>query len=479
MRAHAAAWGDANADGLVDLFVGTFGSARPSIYEERGAQGPSPDRLLLNGEGSFQADQQFPSGLARTSGAVFADLDMDGDLELVLSRNASQGAGDQGSNILQAQGGTFQPVKDSGIDPGLGGRSVGVLDYDQDGLPDLFIAEDRWSGGSSLLLHNQGELRFIDATGEAGLPQDVHGLGVGTADLNDDGHTDLFVAGSNRLFLSNGDGTFREISGDTFRWETFGPEDDVSGVASGDLNRDGWPDIVLGHHYNSTVDRGQQVPIRLYIHRGLDARGDPIFEDVSEQSGLPPLPTKAPHVEINDFDNDGNPDILATASAAGGTLPAVFRNLGSEGGIPRFEVPQGIGQAQYWVTGPTADFDQDGRVDIFLVEWDPALPSRLLRNVSHGGNWLSVEIGPDLGGGVGGTVAVYEGGWLGEPDFLLGVQQISLTSGYSAGHQAIAHFGLGEVQTADVEVQVPGRLFELTSVPANRHLRLPEGCDGA
>jgi hypothetical protein len=131
---------------------------------------------------------------------------------------------------------------------------VGVLHADGDRLPDLFIAEDRWVGGSSILLRNLGGLRFADMTGDAGIAGDVHGLGVGTADLTGDGWTDLFVAGSNRLFVANGDGTFREAPGEVFRWDVYGAEDDVSGASFGDLNRDGLPDLVLGHHYNSTVE---------------------------------------------------------------------------------------------------------------------------------------------------------------------------------------------------------------------------------
>ncbi len=475
---HAAAWGDVNGDAEPDLFVGSFADRPEEEYRMRGATGPSPDRLLLNGPDGFQVESGFPELFGRTSGAVFVDLDGDGDLDLVVSRNTRPSArGGRLTEILSNESGRFQAVEDSGIPEDLVGRSVAVLDFDRDGLLDLFVAEDRWSGGSSALLRNEGGLHFGDATSAAGLPADVHGLGVAAADLTDDGNPDLFVAGSNRMFISNGDGTFREADNDEFAWETYGEEDDVSGVSIGDLNRDGRPDIVLGHHYNSTLDFEERVPVRVYMHTGLTDAGDPRFEDVTEASGLPGLPTKAPHVEINDFDNDGWPDILTTASALDGTRPTVFRHAGLDGDVPRFVTPSGLGNPQYWITGPAADVDRDGRLDVLLVEWEPALPSLLLRNETGSGNWLEVSIGPELGVGVGARVSVYEAGDLGRPDGLIGMREITASEGYSTGHVAEAHFGLGPEEAADVQIELAdGEIANLRGVEANRHIRLPGGC---
>ena len=478
MHGHAAVWADFDDDLRPDLYMGTFADRDPENYQLRGAAGPSPDRLVLSGSGALELAEDLPDMFTRTSGGAVADLDGDGDLDLVASRNFDDDNPDApATQVLRNDDGIMVPVDIGALPAGFGGRSVGVLDYDQDGLYDLFIAEDRFSGGSSVLLHNLGDLGFEDATAASGIPTGVHGLGVAVADLSGDGFADIFVAGSNRLFVADGDG-FREADSTVFEWPPLGNEDDVAGVSVGDVNRDGNLDLLVGQHFNSTVDDGTLVPVRLFLNRGVDGSGNPQFEDVTEAAGLIGLPTKAPHVEINDFDNDGWPDILTTASAGDGTAPAVFRHEGLEGDVPRFATPAGLGHPQYWVAGPSADVDMDGRLDLFLVEWEPALPSLLLRNESTSGHWLEVSVEADQGFGIGWKVEVYRAGGAGDVAQLLGAREITVTQGYSAGVAPIAHFGLGEDTQVDLRLVPPGGVDPLVvgGVDADQHVRVPDGC---
>src|SRR5205085_12219089 len=134
---------------------------------------------------------------------------------------------------------------------------------------------------------------------------------------------------------------------------------------------------------------------RLYLHRGLKD-GNPTYEDVSDAAGVKPLAMKAPHVEIQDFDNDGWPDIYVSIVKFkdGQPCPVIYKNLGVKNGLPHFrddawavnDFPTAEDQAQrrsgplfdkilkegkimYMAPGPTADYDRDGKLDIFLANW--------------------------------------------------------------------------------------------------------------
>ena len=473
MRAHAAAWGDVDGDGRPDLVVGTFAGADDATFAVRGALGPAPDRLLFANSRNFEVTEEFLDEPARTSGAAFADLDNDSDLDLVLSRYPRERAPGP-SLLLENNDGHMVERRSSGLPAEIAGRSIGVLDYDRDGRLDLLMVSDPRGDADSKLLRNLGNLEFEDVT-TSSFVEGVFGLGIGVADLNLDSLPDVFVGGSNRLFLG-ANGALQEVEGISgeFEWDKFGPEDDVAGVAIGDLNRDGFPDIVLGHHFNSTLDQGRSVPIRVYLHGGVDGSNGPVYTDVTDRTGLAGIPTKAPHVEIADMDNDGWPDLVTTASA--GEDPAVFFHQGLEAGVPLFSSPDALGSAQYWVTGPTVDVDRDGRLDIFLAEWDPALPSRLLLNKGSAGNWLSLEF-TSPGRGIGNKVSIFQPGSKFQPESLLRTTEVAATVGYTAGSAGITHFGIGNLNSVDVQIESPtGEVDQMPAMAANQHVSLPEGC---
>jgi hypothetical protein len=284
-----------------------------------------------------------------------------------------------------------------------------------------------------------------------------------------------------------------------FRWKNARPDDPPAGVCIADVNRDGLPDVVIGPHFKSPWLT--PAPVRLYLNRGVKD-GVPTFEDVTEAAGLKPLAMKAPHVEIQDFDNDGWPDIVVSIVKFqdGRPCPVIYKNLGVRDGIPRFcedawavnDFPTAADRAIpragplfdkilrekkiiYMAAGPSGDYDRDGRLDLLLPNWWLEGRTLLLRNETPGGRWLDVRVVGPAGVnrmGLGARVNVYPAGKLGDAPALLGSREIGIGYGYCSGQEAVAHFGLGREETVDLEVLLPhgkGRVVQ-TGVAANQRV---------
>ncbi len=383
------------------------------------------------------------------------------------------------SRLFRNDAGTLVDVREDCVAASGSARGAGVLDYDGDGLLDLLIVEDRFSPrpAKTRLCRNLGNFAFADVTLDAGLPKSLFGFGVAIADLNDDGRPDFFVTHSNRLFVSAAKGKYVEPESvkAILAWRPTDAEDWPAGAAFGDLNRDGRPDLVVGIHHDKARNR-------VFLNEGI-ARGMPVFRDVSLEAGLPnQLSTKSPHVEIQDFDNDGWPDLYFSAAwldADGGVTPLVFRHLGADRGRPRFVPVRQISGAQpnaYFPAGPSGDYDGDGRLDLLLANWFRGNHSRLLRNVSAQNGWLDVRvIGKAATNrmGIGAKVSVYKAGESNRQASLLGTQEIGTGYGFSSGQAAIAHFGLGKETRVDVRVEfADGSAESLDSVRSNQRVTI-------
>ena len=469
--AHSASWGDLNGDGWPELYVGAFANV------PRWTDGPLPNMLFINQAGrTFSIDGQkslqFDQRHARSSQVLMADLDQDGDLDMMVACHNSRD-GDVPTTLWENTGsGAFReatPTRGHWPNP-MGYRNVTAVDLNGDGRLDIVACDGSYGGGRNggrglIALINKGGFTFEDGRERLGLPgEGMDGLGLAVGDVNDDGRFDFFVAHCNRLLVSGPDGRYHEVQPGAFaKPQGPGQENQTCGAAFGDVNGDGLLDLVTSEH-------GVAAQIRLYVNLGI-RKGFPAFRQITREAGLEgPLPlkgitgltVKSGNVAIVDLDNDGLKDLwlsVVRRDADGSLQPLVFRNAGSgSDGVPRFTRPPWDRFVSYYAAAPLADYDRDGRMDCFMAAWFAweETPSILFRNVTPGGHWLKVRVkgGGDRNTmGIGAVVKAYAAGKAGDPKALIQRHDIAVGTGYASSEEALAHLGLGTHAVVDVEVR--------------------------
>jgi enediyne biosynthesis protein E4 len=345
-----------------------------------------------------------------------------------------------------------------------------------DGSTKSYCTPESYKGTRSRLFHNLGNGRFEDVAEKAGVGDPTSkSLGVTVLDYNNDGWPDLFVANDtqpNKLYRNLGNGTFKEegmTAGVAYGED--GTARGAMGADAGDYDRSGRPHLLVGNFSNQMLG--------LYHNEG---NGLFVDEAPSSTVGRSSLLSLSFGVFFFDYDLDGYPDILAANGHIEDQIgrvqpkvsyqeaPLLFRNLGNH----RFEnvSPQmgpAFAKAMVARGAVYADFDHDGDLDVLLSSNNG--PAVLLRN--DGGNrnrWLSVRLAGTKSNrdGIGAVVRVESAG---------GKQWNMVRSGssYCSQSDLALTFGLGADTSASLEVVWPsGTKQQFKNVSANQRVLIDE-----
>jgi hypothetical protein len=332
---------DFDGDGWEDLFLGD--GRRSRLYRNDG-RGGFTDVTVATG---------LPDDLGAVSFGLFADLDNDGDQDLVVGGSTVE------NRLYRNDGSRFTDVTEGA---GLGGYFTTVaaaVDADNDGLLDLYIGRyldprselpdtlfyTRNSEGNSLL-RNLGDLRFEDVTELAGVREGGLTLGAAFADYNRDGDQDLYVAndfGRNALLRNDGDGRFTDISARSDAID-FG-----FGMSSswGDVDGDGDLDLYTSNVHSGQRWYGQAATLKQYLLSSLDE--GTFFED---------LPLYREIYDVLGDDWQGFGDRMVKGNSLLINENGHFTDHGESAGANPF--------GWYW-SSAFLDYDHDGDLDIYAT----------------------------------------------------------------------------------------------------------------
>jgi hypothetical protein len=321
IRPASVAVGDFNGDGILDLAVANRG-----IYPD--FANSSVSILLGNGDGTFQTAQSYAIGYAPTSVAV-ADFNGDGIPDLALATHL-------GATILLGNGGgTFQALVSypAGSDP----SSVVVADFNGDGIADLAVANSTADTISIFFGKDEGTFQAAQSFAVGNTP-----MSVAAGNFNADGILDLAVANSGEatvsVLLGNGDGTFQPA-------QNYVVGSAPRSVAVADFNRDGIPDLAVANDHDGTVSI-------------LLGNGDGTFQAAqSYAAGDDPF-----FLAVGDFNGDGAPD-LALADR-GDTVSVLLGN-----GDGTFQAARSFSPAMDIISLVVADLNGDGKDDIVTTSF--------------------------------------------------------------------------------------------------------------
>jgi len=502
--------GDVDGDGLPDLY---FSGTQPS----------SPNRLYLN-KGNFRFEDVsrragVDDSVGVRYGVVMVDVDGDGRLDLYVSKH------DAPNTLYINNGdGTFtERARQFGLDFCCHSTQAAFFDYDRDGDLDLYLGVNGEAKGENFkrdgdpdrLFRNNGDGTFTDVSREAGIGDKGYALSISVGDVNDDGWPDIYIANDfearDILYINNGDGTFSNRLTDAMKHTSiFSMGSDVA-----DFNNDGTLDIMSvdmlpEDHWRKMSHMGTVSPydpkfdsVQLMRNMLQMNRGDGTFSEVGQVAGISETDWSWAPL-FADFDNDGNKDLFISNgykrdvqnldviyNLASRSFPAInmirkvpsiklqnyiFRNNGDLT-FTKMSDEWGFTQLVNSNGAVYADLDNDGDLDIVVNNIDST--AFIYRNdaVENGSTAHYVDI--ELRGsgrntsGIGARVTVVDGA-------RRQMQEFSATRGYLSSINRPLHFGLGTTASVDsVIVSWPdGEVQVTTSVPVDKKIVMQQSGGG-
>ncbi len=520
----AAAAGDFDNDGLVDLYVTDSHKGEPNhLYRN-------------NGDGTF-VDVASQAGVAENinddSGTsmdcVWGDYDNDGNLDLfvvkwgrdVLFHNNGDGT------FTNVTAKAFRNEKNEQGSPWANGNAATWVDYNGDGLLDIYVGNyfapvDLWhlkhtrimhddfekarNAGKNALFHNNGDGTFTDVGAKLKLDDPGWTLSVGHGDINNDGWPDIYCAndfGTDQLFLNKGDGTFSNITELAFG------EDTKKGmnVDFGDVDNDGWLDIYVT---NITTAEYLREGNMLWHNAVSDENGVPIFMDIAVET--------VTHeggwgwgAKFFDFDNDADLDIMAVngfitagkenywydlaswtvtgqdvadaknwpiigdRSFSGNEATRLWRNDGHQR-FTEIAALAGVDNRHDGRGVVLFDYDNDGDLDIYLANQGTA-PVFFRNDIGGSGHWLGLRLigRPEAGSNrdaIGARVTVVTS--TGQQ-----IRELEGGNSYSGQSDRRVYFGLGDDMFINtLEIRWPSRRVQVMhNLRADKIITLQEPAD--